>query len=220
MRQELEGRRALVTGGGRGIGRAIALALARAGARVAVLSRTRQQVEAVVDEIAGAGGSGLAAPADVADGSSLRAAVGRVLGLWGGIDILVNAAGVLGPIGLTHTADPTAWLRAVSVNLGGCFLCTQLVLAGMVERRWGRIVNLSGGGAVGPRPYFSAYSASKAAVVRFTETLAAEVAEFGVGVNALAPGAVNTAMLDQVLEAGPAAGAAALAEARRQAAEG
>lgn len=216
---ELEGQRALVTGAGRGIGRAIALALAREGAHVALVARTGGQLNDVKAEIEALGRPCLAACADVADAGQVRVAVGHVLGQWGGVDVLVNNAGALGPIGLTHEVDAEGWLRAVEVNLGGCFRCTHLVLPGMVERRRGKIVNLSGGGAVSPRPRFSAYGASKAAVVRFTETLAAEVAQFGVHVNAMAPGAVNTGLLDRVLAAGEAAGDEAAA-VRQQAAEG
>lgn len=216
---ELEGKRALVTGAGRGIGRAISLALATAGAHVALVARTASQLESARAEIESLGRPCLAAPADVTDASQIDGAVHSVLEQWGGVDILVNNAGVQGPIGLAHQVDPDDWLQAVAVNLGGCLRCTRLVLPGMVERGRGKIINLSGGGAVGPRPRFSAYGASKAAVVRFTETLALEVSEFGVEVNAIAPGAVNTDMLDQILAAGEAAGEEAMA-ARRQQAEG
>ena len=121
--------------------------------------------------------------------------------VWGGIDVLVNNAGLLGPVGPAHETEPDAWLRAVRVNLGGCFLCCRAVLPGMIARGRGGIVNLSGGGAVGPRPWFSAYGAAKAGIVRFTETLAAEVAPHGVRVNAVAPGAVPTAMAREAAEA-------------------
>ncbi|MCC7265618.1 MAG: SDR family oxidoreductase [Candidatus Latescibacteria bacterium] len=215
---QLKGRKALVTGAGRGIGRAIALALAAAGAQVALLARTRGQLEEVAAEIGGA--RSLVLSADLAREAELRRAFGELAAVWGGVDILVNNAGVLGPIGPAHQVDPTAWLEAVRINLGGCFLCSQLVLPGMIAKGYGKIINLSGGGAVSPRPCFSAYSAAKAGVVRFTETLAAEVAPYHIDVNAVAPGAVNTRMLDQVLEAGRLAGDQALAEARRQQEEG
>ena len=191
---ELEGRKALVTGGGRGIGRSICRTLGAAGARVAILARTREQVEEAAQDLSRAGSTALALTADVSVPGQVAAAVDEVERAWGGIDILVNNAGVLGPAGPAHAADPEAWLASVRVNLGGCFLCCRAVLPGMIARRRGEIVNLSGGGAVSPRPWFSAYGAAKAGVVRFTETLAAEVAPHGVRVNAVAPGAVPTDM--------------------------
>ena len=214
---ELRGRNALVTGGGRGIGRSIARTLAAAGARVAVLSRTRDQVEAAAAELTDAGSEALALTADVSVAGEVAAAVEEVERVWGGIDVLVNNAGLLGPVGPAHETEPDAWLRAVRVNLGGCFLCCRAVLPGMIARGRGGIVNLSGGGAVGPRPWFSAYGAAKAGIVRFTETLAAEVAPHGVRVNALAPGAVPTAMAREAAEAlGGTAGPGAAGDAQER----
>jgi NAD(P)-dependent dehydrogenase (short-subunit alcohol dehydrogenase family) len=213
---ELEGRRALVTGGGRGIGRAIAVELARQGARVALLARTRHELDESLAEVRRAGGTGSVLVADVARADQVERAVSALLADWGGVDILVNNAGTQGPIGPVHQVPVEAWVATVQTNLVGCYLCTRLVLPGMIERRSGKIISLSGGGAVSPRPRFSAYSAAKAGVVRFTETVAAEVAEFGIDVNAVAPGAVNTRMLEETLAAGEAAGARAQSEARQQ----
>ena len=217
---ELKNRRALVTGGGRGIGRAIAMALASEGADLALLARTASQIETVAGEIVAAGGTAIAATADLAQPAQVADAVQRVQHSWGGgADILVNNAGVLGPIGLTSDVDPTAWMETVNINLGGCVLCTHHVLPGMIGRQYGKIINLSGGGSVSPRPRFSAYGASKAAIVRFTETLAEEVAGHGIDVNAIAPGAINTDMLQEIIDAGEAAGAEE-AEARQLASDG
>jgi len=212
--RELQDRRALVTGGGRGIGRVIAHALAEAGADVAVLARTRDEVDQVAIEIAETGSRSLALTADQADRLAVDEAVGTVDAAWGGVDILVNNAGVLGPVGPSHEVDPDAWIEALRINAGGCYLCSRAVLPGMIARGHGRIINLSGGGSVSPRPWFSAYGASKAAIVRLTETLAAEVADHGVQVNAISPGAVNTRMTEQAAAAGTRAGAEA--EAARQ----
>ena len=209
---ELIGRRCLVTGGGRGIGRAIALALAREGAHVAVLARTGSELDETAALLADQGRPALKLRADVGRCAEVDAALEKALATWGGVDVLVNNAGIQGPIGRVEDVDPDDWMQVVQVNLGGCFYCTRKVLPAMIAQRYGKIINLSGGGAVGPRPFFSAYSASKAGVVRFSENLAGEVAEYGIDVNAIAPGAVNTRMLDQRL----AAGAAMSAEERER----
>ena len=215
---ELQDQRALVTGGGRGIGRVIANALAEAGADVALMARSRDQVGQVAAQVEAAGRRSLALVADQGDRQAVDAAVAEIEATWGGIDILVNNAGILGPVGPSYDVDPEAWLETLRINAGGCFLCSRAVLPGMIKRGHGRIINLSGGGAVSPRPWFSAYGASKAAIARFTETLAAEVADHGVQVNAIAPGAVNTHMTEQAAAAGKLAGDEAEA-ARRQLAD-
>ena len=212
----LGGRVALVTGGGRGIGRAIALALAREGAAVIVAGRTAAEIKTTSEAIEAAGGRALAVPADVADPSAVAHLVAEARTRFGELDILVNNAGIQGPIGPAHASPIEAWVQAIQVNLVGTFLCARAVLPGMIARRRGRIINLSGGGATAPRPFFSAYAASKAAVVRLTETLAAEVRPYGIAVNAIAPGGVNTRMTEEVLAAGAAAGEVALEQARRQ----
>jgi NAD(P)-dependent dehydrogenase (short-subunit alcohol dehydrogenase family) len=122
------------------------------------------------------------------------------------IDILVNNAGILGPIGPLHVSDPNTWVETVHINLIGTFLCCRAVLPFLIEQGKGKIINLSGGGAASPRPFFSAYASSKAAVVRLTENLAEEVERFNIQVNAIAPGSVNTRLLDEVLAAGDLAG--------------
>ncbi len=207
--RDLTGRRALITGAGRGIGRAIAEEFVRAGAHVAIAARSADQVEEAVAALTASGARALGLLLDVSDPAAVQAAVASIEQQWGGIDILVNNAGVLGPIGRTETNDVDAWLDTVRINLGGCFLCTHACLPGMIQRSAGRIINLSGGGAVSPRPNFSAYGVSKAAIVRFTETLAAEVSGEGIQVNAIAPGAVNTQMTELAAAAGGAAGAEA-----------
>lgn len=203
---QLEDRKALVTGGGRGIGRSIALAFAAAGADVALLARSREQLDEVAAAVEAYGRQALVLQADLANMVQLRQGIGTVMAAWGRVDVLVNNAGMQGPIGLTHEVDWDAWCQTLQVNLLGTLGCTRLVLPGMIERKKGKIINLSGGGAVGPRPRFGAYSASKAAVVRLTETLADEMRPWNIDVNAIAPGAVSTAMQRQVLEAGEAAG--------------
>lgn len=204
---ELRGKRCLVTGGGRGIGRAIALALAREGARLALMARTESELDQTAALLSSMGGEALKLRVDVGRREEVDEAIEEILAGWGGVDVLVNNAGIQGPIGRVEEVDPEDWMQALQVNLGGCFYCTRKVLPAMIAQGYGKIINLSGGGAVGPRPFFSAYSASKAGVVRFSENLAGEVAEYGIDVNAIAPGAVNTRMLDERLEAGAEVGA-------------
>lgn len=207
---------AIVTGGGRGIGRAIALAFAEEGADVVVVSRTPAEIEATAAEIQALKRRALAIPADVSNPQDVTAMVERTVREFGTVHILVNNAGVQGPIGPLVNNDVEQWMETIRINLVGTFLCCKAVLPVMIQQGCGKIINLSGGGATSPRPYFTAYAASKAAVVRLTETLAEEVNEYNIQVNAIAPGAVHTRMLNQVLAAGEAAGEKALAEARRQ----
>lgn len=142
--------------------------------------------------------------------------VGFTLAKFGTVDILVNCAGVYGPIGLVTDISAADWFEAVKINLFGTFLCIKAVLPVMMKKRSGKILNFSGGGAVSPRPRFSAYGASKAGVVRVTETLAAEFKDYNIGFHVIAPGAINSRMLDQVLAAGAAAGKEELAKALKQ----
>jgi NAD(P)-dependent dehydrogenase (short-subunit alcohol dehydrogenase family) len=196
----LAGQVALVTGGGRGIGRAIALALARSGASVAVLARSADQLAEVVAEIARAGGRAIACPGDVTDRATVEGAVARVERELGPIDLLVNNAGAGGPLGALAEVDPDEWWRCVEVNLRGPLLCSRAVLPGMLARRRGRIVNVASGAGTHPIPNLSAYVTSKAALIRMTENLAAEVDSFGIRAFAIQPGTVRTAMVETVLQ--------------------
>ena len=202
----LQDRVAIVTGGGRGIGEATALALAREGVRLSLVSRTASELEKVARQVVSLGGEALVASADVARQEDVARIVDKTLTHYGKVDILVNAAGVYGPIGPTAEVDIEQWVRAIKINLIGTFLCSRLVLPHMIERRSGRIINFSGGGATSALPRFAAYGVSKTAVVRLTETLAEEVKEFNIGVNSIAPGAVDTRLQDAVLAAGDQAG--------------
>ena len=197
---------AIITGGGRGIGEAIALAFAREGANLALAARTASEIEQVAQAIAALGRTACTIPADVSKSADVKRFVERAIDAYGKIDILVNAAGTYGPIGRLWEVDAQEWVRATEVNLFGTLYCCQAVLPGMMARRQGKIINFSGGGATAPLPRFTAYGVSKTAVVRLTETLAQEAQEFNIQVNAIAPGAVNTRMQDEVLAAGERAG--------------
>jgi NAD(P)-dependent dehydrogenase (short-subunit alcohol dehydrogenase family) len=210
----------LVTGASRGIGAAVARAFARDGSDVALVARPSDYLDRIAHELAAGATRAHAFSADVAEPGEIERAVARALEVFGRLDVLVNAAGVYGPIGPLAEADMAAWAGAIATNLLGTAYAMRAVLPHMVARGRGVIVNFSGGGAVAPLPRFSAYSASKAGVVRLTETVAEEVRESGVRVNAIAPGAVNTRLIDEVLAAGERAGADFYKKAIEQKASG
>lgn len=212
---KLAGRVVVVTGGSRGIGKVITAALLAEGATVAIIAHKEATVENVVAELSSAGNiTGFVC--DVGLPQQVAVTFEAISHQHGPVDILVNNAGVQGPIGPLSQNDPEVWWHTLQTNLLGTFLCCRSVLPEMIKRRQGKIINLSGGGATTARPFFSAYAASKAAIVRLTETLAQEMRPYGIQVNAIAPGAVNTRMLEEVLEAGESAGEAAWNEARYQ----
>jgi NAD(P)-dependent dehydrogenase (short-subunit alcohol dehydrogenase family) len=216
----LKGRITIITGGSGGIGKAIAAAFAREGASLVLVSRTGAELEKIRRELAGSGPAAEIFPADVSREEDVRGLLDFTLGKFGTVDILVNCAGIQGPIGLITEIDEKDWLEAIKINLYGTFLCIKAVLPVMMGKKYGKILNFSGGGAVSPRPRFSAYSTAKAGVVRLTETLAGELKEYHIGIHAIAPGAVNTKMLEQVLAAGEAAGKEEMAKALKQKREG
>ena len=189
-------RTTLVTGAGRGIGKAIAIALGRAGYRVGLGSRTKTAVDAVAAEIRKAGGEAFAVLLDVTNPVILETALGEVRTKFGPIEILVNNAGTAKSAPILKT-DLELWNELLTVNLTGTFLCTRAVLPGMLERGWGRIVNIASTAAKAGGAYISAYSASKHGVLGFTRSVALEVADKGVTVNAVCPGYVNTPLTDQ-----------------------
>jgi NAD(P)-dependent dehydrogenase (short-subunit alcohol dehydrogenase family) len=193
---------AIVTGAGRGIGRAIALALAGEGMRVALVSRSADQLEAVAEEIRAGGGTALPVAADVIERAALEAMVRRVESEYGPIDLLVNNAASFYALGPVWEVEPEAWWRDVTVNVQGVFLGCRAALPGMIERDRGRIINLIGGGTGNPFPYGSGYGSSKAAVMRLTECLAAELkqAKANVAVFAMGPGLVRTVLTEYQLE--------------------
>lgn len=213
---KLAGNAAIITGAGRGIGRAIALAFAHEGADVLVASRTLSEVAETAEEVRALGRHALALKVDVSNRDEVERMVAQAFDEFGKLDILVNSAGIYGAIGPLVDNDPEKWVQTVRINLFGSFFCARAVLPFMIRQRRGKIINLSGGGASSPLPNFSAYAASKAAIVRLTETLAEEVKGFNIQVNAIAPGAVNTRLMDEILAAGAAAGEEMLARTRQQ----
>ena len=194
---------ALVTGGGRGIGQIVAQALAEAGAAVAIVSRSVDELDRTVRLIEAGGGTAAAVAADVADAASLSAAVTELQHRLGPIDLLVNNAGIVGPIGPLWEVDPTEWWTTMDVNLRGLVLSSQLVLPTMVARRRGRIINMASQAGVHRWPLVSAYSVSKAAVVKLTENLARETARYGISVFSVHPGLLPIGLSATVTEHAP-----------------
>jgi len=193
---ELDGQTAIVTGGSRGVGLAIGRALLEAGARVALLARSAEELERAAAGLDGA----TAIPADVRDRESVEAAVAEAERELGPADLLVNNAGTHAAIGPLWEVDPVDWWLDVETSLRGAMLCSQAVLPGMLERERGRIVNVSSYAAIRPSPYQSGYAAAKAALLSLTESLAASTAERGVAVFAISPGFVRTALTDHLRE--------------------
>ncbi len=193
---------ALVTGGARGIGRAIALALARDGRTVAVGDLLAEQAAQVADEIHGAGGRSLAISLDVTDSHAVTGCVQRATDELGPIDVLVNCAGwdELKPFLAT---DEAFWRRVIAINYEGALRTTHAVLGGMLERRFGRIVNVSSDAARVGSAHEAVYAGAKAAVIAFTKTIARESARRGVTANAVCPGPTDTALLHDMAQAGP-----------------
>ena len=185
---------AVVTGAGRGIGKATAFAMANAGWKVALVSRTRKELEAVRDQIDGKGGEATCHVGDVSDLGSMREMWAKVCERWGDPDCLVNNAAVVEPVGLAVEADPSSWARSVEINLIGAFFCARTALRTMVARRRGSLLNIVSGMGEKIFPLFSAYSVSKAGLIHLTRVLAEEVRPYGVTVNALDPGLVHTDM--------------------------
>lgn len=192
---ELTGRVALVTGGGRGIGREAALALASAGADVAVAARSAPELADTVAAIIATGRRGEAIVCDVTKRAQVEAMIARVKGALGEPLILVNNAGIAGSAKLTDTTDEM-WDRMLQVNATGSFYCTRAVLPMMLQAKWGRIVNVASIAAKAGAPYIAAYAASKHALLGLTRAVAAEVATRGITVNAVCPGYVDTGMTD------------------------
>jgi len=195
----LKGKRAIVTGANSGIGEAIAMEFGAAGARVAVNYVVHPETaEQVVRRIKQAGGDALAVKADVSDAASVAAMFATLDGAWGGVDVLVNNAGIDGPRAAAWEADPAAWRRVLEINLIGAYICAREALRRMIPARAGVIVNLTSVHERIPWTGYSAYTASKAGLSMLTQTLALEAAPSGVRVVAIAPGAIQTPISQDV----------------------
>jgi NAD(P)-dependent dehydrogenase (short-subunit alcohol dehydrogenase family) len=203
---KLQGRNALITGGSQGLGEAIAEQFVREGANVVICARDASKLSATrerLQKLAGAGQKVLARSCDISSEKEVSELVAFALKELGSLQVLVNNAGVYGPMGPTETVSLSEWKRAIDINLLGVLLPCRAVIPHFKKNGAGKIIVLSGGGATNPLPNISSYAASKAAAVRLMETLAEELRAFKVDVNAIAPGALATRLVDEVLAAGP-----------------
>lgn len=209
---DLQGKVALVTGGGRGIGRAAALELARRGADVAVAARSKREIDSVAAEIQQLGRQAAAFTVDLVQKDAAKALVNQVTSALGPISILVNNAAVVGPFGATWEVDPDEWEQALLVNLSAPFRLAHAVLLSMIEQGWGRIINVSSGAARNPMERAGTYSASKAGLDLLTRQLGLELEGTGVAAISIYPGVVDTAMQTEIREQPPEVVGAATAE--------
>jgi len=191
---------AVITGGGRGLGQAFAEALAQAGATVAIVARSENQLRDVAHSIEQAGGRILAFTVDVTDRQAIEHVVAEIEQQLGHIDLLINSAGTLRALGPIVEIDPDEWWREVEINVRGTHLCARAVLPGMLARKQGRIINLASAAGLRSLPTASAYCVSKTAVIRLTESLALETGDQGLRVFAMNPGTVRTPMTDYLAE--------------------
>ena len=198
---ELSGRVALVTGASRGLGRGFARGLALSGASVAMFARSEADLTWVASEIRAEGGRAMAVAGDVTDAAAVQRAVERVHDELGRIDLLVNNAGVMAPIGFDWEVDPAAWWRTMEVNVLGSYLCARAVLPEMLGCRCGRIINVTSTAANKRYPVYSAYGASKAAISHLTGSMDEATRDHGVHVFALSPGFVRTQMTEALADA-------------------
>lgn len=203
---KLAGRTAVISGANQGFGLATAKAFVEEGANVMLCARNNEllnQAQQELNQLAAGRSKVLAMPIDVSKYSDVEDLIKKSVAEFNGIDILVANAGIYGPKGAIEENDWEEWSTAIDINLKGVVLLCRAVMPHFKQQQYGKIVLLSGGGATKPMPFMSAYAASKAAVVRFGETLAEEVKDFNIDVNSIAPGALNTRLLEEVLAAGP-----------------
>jgi NAD(P)-dependent dehydrogenase (short-subunit alcohol dehydrogenase family) len=185
---------ALITGGGRGLGRAFAIALAQHGVKVAVTGRTEAEIQATAQAITESGGQAIAITGDVTDRPTVEHTVARTETELGAIDLLINNAGMLQALGVVADIDADDWWREVEVNLRGPLLFAKAVLPGMIVRRRGRIINIASGAGLQAIATGSAYCVSKAALIRLSEAIALETSGYGIATFAIHPGTVRTPM--------------------------
>jgi NAD(P)-dependent dehydrogenase (short-subunit alcohol dehydrogenase family) len=197
---KLQDKVAIITGGGRGLGRSVALTFGKEGANVALAARTKEQIEHVAEELRSLRRSAIAVPTDVSDEDQVNHLVKRTLEAYGTIDILVNNAGIRGSIGPIHKISLEEWEQTLRLNLTATFLCSKAVLPVMMEKKEGKIINVAT--TITPRPNLTPYMVAKAGVTHFTKQLSRELKDFNIQVNAIHPGVMDTQMQKELREAG------------------
>ncbi len=201
---KFQGQRALITGANQGFGLAVARAFVAEGADVMLCARDESHLAQAQRELVALGSASVVAMrADVSRKEDVERLVDATLAQLGGLEIVVANAGVYGPKGAVENVDWDEWVNAIAINLLGTVLLCRAAIPHLKKQGYGKVIILSGGGATKPMPNLSAYAASKAGVVRFGETLADEVRAFNIDVNMIAPGALNTRLLDEIIQAGP-----------------
>lgn len=202
----LKDRIAIITGSSIGFGKEVAKKFIAEGSTVVMCARNYKKLHEAFLELnknLSEGQKVLPIKCDVSKTKDIKSLVNRTLSEFNRVDILVNNAGIYGPKGLIEDVDWNEWKKAIEINLYGVISMCREIIPYMKQNKYGKIINLSGGGATAPMPRISAYAASKAAVVRFTETIAEECKEFNIDINAIAPGPLNTRLLEEILSAGP-----------------
>lgn len=204
---KLNNKVAVITGGAGGIGKTIVKSFLKEGAWVVVADINGSALKDILSELKPFQKNRLSGiKTDISDAKQVKRLIDSTVAKYGTADILVNIAGIQKPIGQLTESDDTKWIKNIHTNIIGTMLCCKYVLPVMISKKKGKIINFSGGGATFPRVNFSAYASSKAAIVRFTETIAEEVKDSGIDINAISPGSVYTKMLEEIILAGNKAG--------------
>jgi NAD(P)-dependent dehydrogenase (short-subunit alcohol dehydrogenase family) len=197
---KLQGRVAIVTGGGRGLGRSVALTFGKQGAKMVLAARTMEEIDHVAEELRSLKKEAIAIPTDVSNEDQVNHLVKMTLEAFGTIDILVNNAGARGPIGPIHQISLSEWEQTLKVNLTGAFLCTKAVLPVLMEKREGKIINVAT--TLTPRPNLTPYMVAKAGLIHLTKQLSRELKDYNVQVNVIHPGVMDTRMQEEIRKAG------------------
>ena len=206
MQKILSGKIAIITGANQGLGLEIARKFILCGADLMICARDKKKLDSAKNQLIKLTSSKqkiLSRVADISIEKDVELVVSDTINQLGGCHILVNNAGIYGPKNNIELINWKDWIKTIEINLYGSILMSRALIKHFRKQRYGKIIQLSGGGATNPLPNLSAYAASKAAIIRFSETLAEELRGTGIDVNAIAPGALNTRMLDEILEAGP-----------------